>query len=263
MDRIEVIIICGGFSKRWNNYLGLEKHFVSLNNTTLIANTISLLKNYPINISLVVREDNVSNFRNFKCKILDINAHQSSLEYYKIKSTYSLWNTKGQTIILMGDVWFTKKAVKKILTQNKPSIQFFGRQRKNFFTKCRHGELFAISFYDYHFQQIKKACEKLEKYIELEHVEIAGGWGIYDIISNLEFLMFPRVIKGKVLFSNFNNIIDITDDIDNPTDYNNLIIALNRNQFSNYLLSVISTVYYFGLRIQNILFEKKLKKNVI
>lgn len=262
MNRIEVIIICGGFSKRWNNYLGVEKHFVKINKTSLIENTISILKNYPVNISLVVREDNVASFQNYNCNTVTVNAHQSSLEYYKIKSTYSLWNTNGRTIILMGDVLYSPKSIKKIFAENKPVISFWGRQRKNFHTKCRHGELFAISFFDYHFQQIKKACEKLEKYIEIDHIEIAGGWGVYDIISNLEFLMTPKVIKGEVLFSNFHNITDITDDIDNPTDYNNLIVALNRNEFYTYFLSVLSIVYYFGLKIKNIFFEVKIKYQI-
>lgn len=259
MNKIEVIIICGGFSKRWKNYLGIEKHFAKINNISLIENTLSLLENYPVNISLVVREDNISNFQKYDCKIVTVNEQQASLEYYKIKSTYSLWNTNGQTIILMGDVWYSLKSIKKILTSNKPIVSFWGRQRKNFHTKCQHGELFAISFFDFHFQQIKQACEKLEKHIEIGRVKIAGGWGIYDIISNLEFLMTPKVIKGKVLFSNFYNITDITDDIDKPADYNNLIIALNRNKYHIFLLSAISLIYYFDLKIKNMFFELKIK----
>jgi choline kinase len=259
MNRIEVIIICGGFSKRWNNYLGVEKHFAKINNISLIENTLSLLKNYQTNISLVVRNDNIADFQKYNYKMVIVNVRQALLEYYKIKSTYSLWNTNGQTIILMGDVWYTPKSIKRILTQNKSVISFWGRQRKSFHTKCRHGELFAISFFDHHFRQIQRACEKLEKYIEIDHIEIAGGWGIYDIISNLEFLMTPKVIKGKALFSNFHNIIDITDDIDTPTDYDNLIMALNRNIYYTYLLSVISIMYYLCLNIKNIYFEIKIK----
>lgn len=259
MNTTEIIIICGGFSKRWNNYMGVEKHFAKINNVSLIENTISLLENYPVNISLVVREDNLADFKDFNLKIVIVNAQQASLEYYKIKSTYSLWNTNGRTIILMGDVWYSSWSIKKIFTYNRSNISFWGRQRKNFYTKCRHGELFAISFFNSHFLKIKEACEKLEKYIEIDNVEIAGGWGIYDIISNIEFLIAPKVIKGKALFSNFYNIADITDDIDTPADYNNLIVALKRNKFYTFFLSIYSNIYYSIIKINNMCFEIKVK----
>jgi GTP:adenosylcobinamide-phosphate guanylyltransferase len=260
MANIEIIILCGGFSKRWNNYLGVEKHFAKINGAPLIENTLSILKNYSVNVSLVVREDRITDFQKYNCSMVTVNAEQASLEYYKIKSTYSLWNADGQTIILMGDVWYTEKSIKKILTNNKRSISFWGRQRKNFHTNCPHGELFAISFYNTHFQQIRKACEKLEKYIEIDHIKIAGGWGMYNIISNLDFLMTSgkKVIKGKVLFSNFNNITDITDDIDKPIDYDNLIISLNKNEIQKVILSMLSCLYYFKQKLVNILFEIKL-----
>lgn len=261
MNNIEVIILCGGFSKRWNNYMGVEKHFAKVNGIVLLDNTISLLRNYPVNISLVVRNDSTADFQKYHCKILTVNAQQSSLEYYKIKSTYSLWNTNGQTIVLMGDVWFSEKAIKKIVTSNSSRISFWGRQKGNFHTKCRHGELFAISFFESHFQQIKQACEKLEQYIEIDRGNIAGGWGIYDIISKLDFLMTPKVIRGKVLFSNFHNIIDITDDIDKPIDYDNLIIALNRRKLNKLMLSLISAIYYFILDIKSLFFEIKFRQH--
>ncbi len=203
MNNIEVIILCGGFSKRWNNYMSVEKHFVKIEDTVLLDNTISLLRNYPVNISLVVRNNSTEDFQKYQCRIITVNAQQSLLEYYKIKSTYSLWNTNGQTIILMGDVWFSKNAIKKILTSNNSKISFWGRQKRNFHTKCHHGELFAISFFDSHFQQIKLACEKLEKYIEIDGGNIAGGWEIYDIISKLEFLMVPKVTREKSYFLTF------------------------------------------------------------
>jgi hypothetical protein len=71
-----------------------------------------------------------------------------------------------------------------------------------------------------------------------------------------------KVIKGKVLFSNFNNITDITDDIDKQTDYGNLIIALKRNKWHTLFLSIISFVYYFVLNLSNICFELKSKLNI-
>ena len=193
---------------------------------------------------MVVREDSIQSFLKYNYNLISIPLYQSKLEHYKIKSTYSSWNNAGKTIILMGDVWYTKKAIEKIIMRDSSKILFFGRQMRSFFTKCSHGELFAISFTENYFETMKNASEKLEKYIVDDNIQIAGGWGIYNIISKTEFLMTKGyLVKGKVLFSNFNNIIDITDDIDVPSDYEGLISALKRNNLYNLFLIFLSSIY--------------------
>jgi len=256
MNSIRAIILCGGISNRWNNYLNVEKHFVNVNGISIVENTLKLLKHYDLDICIVTNEKNQFFFLKFNYPLIVINSKQATLEFYKIKATYDSWNTIGKTILLMGDVWYTKKALKKIITSTEKKLLFFGRQRKNFFTKCKHGELFAISFYQNNFTTIKFACEKLEFYITQKHIEISGGWGIYDIVSNLEFLIKEnKIIKGYALFSNFCHITDITDDIDTPKDYENLVLALKYNRIFLLLLSVKSFIFYSLLKIFNIIFE--------
>ncbi len=253
MDKIKVIILCGGCSKRWAT--NVKKHFLRINGISILENTIQLLRDYPVNISIIAKDNDYHIYCKYHENIITINNHQSQLEYYKIKSTYSLWSENGRTVILMGDVWFSKESIKRILTYQEIDIAFWGRQRANFHTKCNHGEIFAISFFHTHAQQIQSACEKLAKYIEVNSVKIAGGWGMYDILSNLEHLIFPKVIRGRVLFSNFHNIFDITDDIDKPIEYENLKIAINRKLWQKKIISSFSSIYYSMLTIENIFFE--------
>ncbi len=259
----EIIILCGGFSNRWDKFLGTEKHFVRINGTILIENTINILSHFNVSINIIVREDIAYLYSSLNQKLYSISKEKSIHEFYKIKSTYDLWNKDGKTIIMMGDVWFTKQALRKIITSHSTKPLFWGRQSKNYHTKCNHGELFAISFFPSSHDLLKSTTSTLENLILYQEIKVAGGWGVYNIISGLMYLMSKeRIIKGKALHSNFNNIIDVTDDIDTPKDYNNLIVALNRKKLHAFFLSAISIVYYFGLKIKNIFFEVKIKYQI-
>jgi GTP:adenosylcobinamide-phosphate guanylyltransferase len=259
MEDIAVIILCGGYSGRWANYLNIEKHFAVVNDTPIIENTLDILNSFNIKSTIITREDNKHLYENLNCDKVAIDAKYSTLEYYKIKSNYKLWAKDGKTIILMGDVLYTNAAIKKILFTSHAGIRFFGRQTKSFYTNCKHGELFAISFLPQHHIIMKLACERLALFIDKKKIKIAGGWGIYDIISGLEYLFTGEsVIKGYVLFSNFNQIIDSTDDVDYPEDYNNYVqLFSQRSLFNRVNMFLTSKLFYFYKDLSNIIYEIK------
>jgi len=252
----KIIVLCGGISSRWNNYLGVEKHFAQFNNCSIIENTLNILSTYNVSISILVREDNLHLYTFLNQDLFTISRENAILEFYKIKATYNLWSNSGKTIILMGDVWFTANALKRIINSRSTKLLFWGRQKKNYHTNCKHGELFALSFYPSSHNLLKSATSTLENLILNEGVEIAGGWGIYNIISGLSHLMSKeRIVKGKALFSNFNNILDITDDIDTPKDYENIKLTLSVSHIEYLLRSIKMKFHYFLITIYNIFFE--------
>ena len=261
MKAITVIILCGGHSGRWQNYLNIEKHFAVINGTPIIENTLNILKDYKVKSVIITRDDNNYLYDKFSCDKVSIDSKFSTVEYYKVKSNYELWNEDNKTIILMGDVLYTRKAIEKILFTKHSDIHFFGRQTKSFFTNCEHGELFAISFYPQHHKTMRLACERLAYFIDNNKVKIAGGWGIYDIVSGLEYLFTGEsVIKGKVLFSNFNQVIDSTDDVDYPKDYDNYVSLFSNKTFlGNLRMTFLSELFYFFKNFENIFYEYKTK----
>ncbi len=252
-----VIILCGGHSGRWGNYLNIEKHFAVINGKSIIENNLEILNSFEVKSIIITRDDNKHLYENFSCDKVSINSKYSTVEYYKVKSNYELWADKSKTIILMGDVLYTRQAIEKILFTSHKDIRFFGRQTKSFFTMCEHGELFAISFHPQHHKKMRLACERLAYYIDEKKVKIAGGWGIYDIVSGLEYLFTGEsVIKGKVLFSNFNQIIDSSDDVDYPEDYDNYIrLFSKRNHLRDIGMTLKSGVFYFFKSFENIFYE--------
>lgn len=252
---MRVIILAGGISSRWGHYLGIEKHFAPINGVPIIDNTITLLRQHECEVSIIVREGLESSFDKYSVNISTIPIEFSSLEYYKIKSTIPFWNSTGKTAVIMGDVWFTKKAIGKILRYNRRKLMFFGRQKRNFYTGCEHGEIFAFSFWPEHFDTIVEAVNTLEWFIKEKSIRIAGGWGLYDIVSSLTFLMYPQVIKGFVRNSNFKRIIDVTDDLDTPDDYSHLVACLQKHRVSHLFYTVLSIAYYSTLFVFNSFFE--------
>lgn len=258
LKNISIIILCGGSSKRWNNYLNVEKQFVKINNDILIERTINELKKNTNNITIISRHDNINKFKHFNVNIYPIKRNESEIEYFKILSTTNFWNPNGKTIILMGDVWLTKRAFKLIMFNTRKEILFFGRQSKNFYTKCSHGEIFAISFYPIQHSTISNAVEKLKNYFLYSNLKISAGWGIYNIVSKIEFLMTgPKIITGKALNHNFIQILDCSDDIDYPSDYENLKKTINKSD----IVSAIKTfIYYKYLYLHNYAFKYKYLK---
>jgi len=255
----KVIVLCGGSQRRWENYLGTEKHFVQFNGKELIENTLQILKSFDVDVTIITREDNKLLYEKFNYNIFSVSVEQSNLEYFKVKSNFELWNKNGRTILLWGDVLFTVAAMKRIINKKGNDIIFFGRQTKSFFTKCDHGEFFGISFLPIHHATMKNATNRLQYFTDEMKIKIAGGWGMYDIISGLEYLFDTgTVIRGKALYSNFIQIIDYTDDIDYPKDYENYVrLFANRTLISDFINTLISKFYYFFKSFGNIIYEIK------
>lgn len=250
-----MVILAGGISTRWRCHLGVEKHFAPLNGVPIIENTIMLLRQHECEVSIIVREGLERSYDKYSVNISPIPLEFSSLEYYKIKSTIPFWNSSGKTVVIMGDVWFTKNAIEKILRYNSRKLMFYGRQKRNFYTGCEHGEIFAFSFWPEHFDTMKEAVNTLERFIQEKSIRIAGGWGLYDIVSSLTFLMYPQVIKGFVRNSNFKRIVDVTDDVDTPDDYLHLVACLQKHRVSHLCYSILTIAYYSSLFVFNMFFE--------
>ena len=112
-----------------------------------------------------------------------------------------------------------------------------------------------ISFWPTHFEMVKDAVNSLEWFIQEKSIRIAGGWGLYDIVSSMTFLMSPIVIKGFVRNSNFKRIVDITDDVDTPDDYLHLVACLQKHKVIHVLCFVLTEAYYSILFVFNVFFD--------
>lgn len=188
-----VIIMADGLSSRWEEEC---KHLLPVNGIPLIARTVKQIKSCNLdNITLICPDS----FRNIPelDKISTMSNGYKPLEDRPlldgILRTQMLWSDR--TIILLGDVCFSNKAI-KLLVDSGMDYFLLGRKGRNKVTGKQAGELFALSFMD-HNQEDLVDC--------LQDVLYSGEkklWGLYKY--------YPITIYETC---------DYTDDIDSVQAY--------------------------------------------
>lgn len=190
---MKYIIMCAGEGKRWGNYKNVPKHLIDINGETLIGRTIRLLK-------------------------------ENGIEYKDIVITYNgdeRYNEYGQTILqscldceidrfedikfndicyLYGDVYYSEEAIKTILNNGTDNILFFGSDCEIFAIKVKNTELF-----------FKHKAKVKELYLSGK-IDRCIGWEIYRSLNGIPF-------EEHVINNMYIEIMDETDDIDFPEDY--------------------------------------------
>ena len=219
----KIIIICGGIGTRWGQHNGIDKHFARVSGEKLIERTLRLLKPYSVeSINIIARPNNISNFLEFleSDRIFVFNAVNidGALDANKFLSSRDLWNEKGRTIVLYGDVFFTSEAIDKIMTTDA-SWSLFGRAFGSEYTGKPYGECFAQSFTS---ESINEHHDALLRIIRLHRSGIinrCGGWEHYRAMINIE----DSRMNDHLVGARFVNIDDFTDDFDSPEEYQTFI----------------------------------------
>ena len=139
--KLKVLIPCAGVSLRWNNHLGLPKQLAPLpdKGATILGRTVRLLQEFGVEQIHVITHD-----EEIKAGIQGVSIlYPSSRKHLtdSILSAKSLW--QGKTIVLLGDVVFSRRAVETILNdrnalrfygtlEESPVVQIFGLRREIF-----------------------------------------------------------------------------------------------------------------------------------
>jgi len=62
MNNTKVLILCAGDGKRWNNYLGVPKQLIPINEEPLLKRTVRLLCDYGYSDIAIITHDDRLNF---------------------------------------------------------------------------------------------------------------------------------------------------------------------------------------------------------
>lgn len=206
---IRTIIIAAGEGTRWGNYTGVPKHQAVLNGERIIDRSCRLISKYTDDITVVANEDS---YTNKYSKLYKPDLNQCFGEVDKFLSSRCLWSEDSRTIIFYGDVYFTEKAIEKIILNKKDDWTMFCRYGPSKTTGTEWGECFAVSFYPQH---IKEADEKLN-YIRSINIWRRGGWEWLRAMNGADLLLDRHMNRSVV-------IDDWTDDIDFPEDYDRMV----------------------------------------
>lgn len=227
---MNVLILAGGNELRWNNYMGVLKHMViPINeNDCLIERTIKLfLENRPIEeygdkIYLVIKKINEPLYaelvKNYPIKLYHAKDILTKFDTAKFRSSRELWGEK--TMILFGDVYFSKDAMSRI-TKNYIShypFVIYARDCASKYTGCKYGEIFAMHFYKEFHNKIDQALDDVEILCDTGNMKHSGGWALFRKLGNLPLRKHSSLLK-YLATNMFYLIDDYTEDFDYPSDY--------------------------------------------
>ncbi len=219
------IIICAGEGRGWKNYLGIQKHFIKIEDERLIDRTVRLinkLKNENVKVFVVALNDNYK-IEGSTLFIPKINPVDDGVD--KFLNSKELWSKQGRTIIFYGDVWFSEEAMRQIIQYDKKEWMLFARKGKSSVTGCMHEEIFAQSFYPKDTPEHEKNLLKIVEAYQLKLIRCGSGWHHYRCMVGLEHTD-NKIIKDKIF-----NIDDFTDDFDYPLDYDTWMAHRNKKNW--------------------------------
>jgi len=221
---MRAIIIAAGEGSRWGDYTGVPKHLVKVDGEPILYRTIRLLKENSVNEIIVVGPLD-SRYNPNGVNLFVPVKHQEYADADKFLSSEILWNHVGRTITLFGDVFFSKDAITKIVSNNRTSWTVFGRSGRSEFTGTPYGEIFAHSFFPNDIPKHKECLNILVDAVKAKDAKKGNGWEHYKVMRGVR----GRDIKKSknIIDENFIEIDDWTEDFDFPEDYDRFIERRN------------------------------------
>lgn len=237
-----IYIACAGSGTRWNNYKGVPKHLVDVGGEPLLLRTVKqCCTRFPgVSIKITVpNEESIEQYRSamssataevtFIVPKLDAMSRDASA----LVSLATIFD-KQDTLILLGDVYFTEAAMDTIATMITNTINFrtIGRKEGNPVTGCPHGELFAYYVKASYITEFTR----IVFHVRNMHTNVLPRCTGWEIVSALQCwrLGAPRVLRDLIgtassILAIFNDKkytddifvehIDETEDFDTPRDY--------------------------------------------
>jgi|GEM_PF-1407139 len=235
---VRVLIFCAGTGENWGNYLGIPKQLIRVHNTTLLSRTVSLVKCFTDDVIIISWNDAL--------KVDQAGFHRLEKTGWIVETIYKtkdLW--RDRTVWLLGDVFYTRGAMRTIMLSRDP-LRFFGRMQSNRYVAKKGGEIFGATFSEKKHAVLEAAVEAVYK------AAMQGGkgrvWQIYRSIAGVapnSHVFVPEL---------FREITDITDDIDTPEEYHRgiSIFSLAANSGIWAQIRLFSGVYlaHFWMRVK-------------
>lgn len=201
---VTALILCAGSGERWHNYQGVPKQLLEFGGETLLERSVRLLRSHNITNSIIVTRSPDMHIYNVRSFSPNKTAHIVDT----VASTTALWSSR--TIILLGDVFYSTNAMKRIVGSTE-LFRVFGRPWPSIYSGCTHGELFALSFAPEFHASLLLHLGRVSDHGN--HGGRGNLWNLYQSI--LRFPYNSKLYEGDIL----SIIDDFTDDFDRPHEY--------------------------------------------
>lgn len=184
-----------GKGSRWNNYLGIPKHFAQINGEKLISRTVRLLRKICGKDVEIIITSHDSRYEFDGCI-----RHEPKNNHYEIdRFTEEL--ITDNICFLYGDTYYTVHAIKRIVDTATGSVIFFGDEESIVAVKIKDSELFR-----------KHKSNVRDLYLEGK-IKKCKGWQVYQSLTDQNLNDEPVIKHSYIL------IEDKTRNINTPDDY--------------------------------------------
>lgn len=194
-----VVIMADGKGMRWNNYMGIPKHFAAVNGEKLISRSVRLLAKASKEFEIIV----TSHDKRYE--------FSGSRRYEPLNNIYEIDRFTEELIVsdmcfLYGDTFYTESSIKKIIEEEAEDILFFGNKKTIVGVKIKDEILFRT-----HVKRVKDLYlqGKLRK---------CAGWQVYQSFTGQSFENSIEIKEKFIL------VDDMTTDINSPCDYETIKI---------------------------------------
>lgn len=206
MTRV-VIAAAGGRGKLWT--ADTPRHLIPVppDGMPLLARTIGQVRQHTSDIHLTVPP------ADWRYRLAWTTVHERGDDYAsEYASTRDLWSDTGRTVLLLGDVYWTDRAVRTVLTCPDRDYRVFGRQGASRITGTPYGEIFAASWWPAQIPALDRHLAVVHRTRAAGTVTRPPGWML------LRSWQGTPLGKHRVKRPPFIDIDDLTDDIDRPED---------------------------------------------
>lgn len=207
---MKILILTAGDETRWNNYLDTPKCLAPILGESLVGRTVRLLAELApdADVRIVTKnpKDPAYKFENTKRVGAKLNPGNGDID--KFVSSLHAWDPKQDLAILMGDVWWSKEVLTRVL-EVPGTFQAVGRYVPD------GGEIFGFTInreYQSRPKEIINALAPLSP-------DYRGGWALYRALEGLD-------LNDHSVDHRFVDVVETygdvwTEDFDGPEDWDN------------------------------------------
>lgn len=197
---MRIVIMADGRGSRWENHLGIPKHFVPVKGEKLIGRTVRLLTavktERPLEV-IVTSHDGRYEF-------------EGCIRYEPQNNIYEIDRFTEELIeddmcFLYGDTYYTEETLRKILEFETDSVLFFGNRCSIVGVKIKDAKVF------------KKHKDRVKRFYLEGKIEKCIGWQVFQSLTGQNFDALMRYDRNFVFTDK------TTRDINTPKDYKEIV----------------------------------------
>ena len=188
------IIMADGKGRRWKNYMGLDKHDISIGGETLMERTVRLLHDYDPDAEVIITSHNEN-----------VNIHGAT-RYEPLNNVLEIDRFTRELIadnvcFLYGDVYYTEDALSAAVeNRGRYPLLFIGSKSSICAVLVRDSKRFEECY-----NEVRKS------YLE-GRIKECKGWQVYHSYASLP-------LEGREIGEAYLTVDGFTRDFNSPEDY--------------------------------------------